>query len=441
MCPVVRRPASHPNGGPRYDEGLAALQEGRPSGAPSAPGPYGTSSRGLPPELANLPKVTPRRLVHLEQARARFGERADRLVPLLGQADGLADAVVEALARLSPTARESLLGRVLSLQAPKRVPSEVRRFRDALLEVPFWVDSARAARGGAVLLRTGIFGGLVLAFRSLILGYCSPAGNKPLVFSGRLRASAARRVSETGRFVQSDALPGGLQPGAPGFVATARVRLMHAQVRRFLLASPRWDTAAWGTPINQLDMAGTVLLFSLVVVDGLRRFGFKFSEEEVADVLHLWRTAGWLLGVREDLLCSTEGEARDLWDLIRLTQGPPDADSRELAASLVESPLQQARTAKDRSRAEAVVSLGYGLSRFLLDDGYADALHMPKTGWRFLVPALRGLVSTAGRALGRLPGSERLRLEAGLLYWQHVVHTGLGDEDATFEMPNALPHG
>lgn len=399
--------------------------------------PWDVKRTASPRVTPQLP-VMPRRLVHLEQARARFGGRADRLVSLLAQSDPLADAAVEALGRLSPTTRESLLGRVLSLQSPRRMPKEVRRFRDALLEVPFWVDSRRASRGGAVLLRTGIFGGLVLAFRSLILGYCSPAGNKPLVFSGRLRASAARRVSETGRFVQSVCLPGGLEPFAPGFVATARVRLMHAQVRHFLLAAPRWDSAAWGTPINQLDMAGTVLLFSLVVVDGLRRFGFVFSAAEVADVLHLWRTAGWLLGVREDLLCSTEAEARDLWDLIRLTQGPPDADSVELAQALVESPLAEARSLAERSRAEAVVSLGYGLSRFLLDDGYADALEMPRTGWRFVVPALRGLVSTAGRMLGRIPGSERLRLQAGLLYWQHVVERGLGDQAATFALPSAL---
>jgi ER-bound oxygenase mpaB/B'/Rubber oxygenase, catalytic domain len=382
--------------------------------------------------------VTPSRLVHLEEARARFGQRADRLAPLLGQGDTLADAAVEALAALSPTARETLLGRLLSLHTPKHAPRDVRRFRDALLEPPFWADEARAARGGAVLLRTGIFGGLVLAFRSLLLGYCSPAGNKPLVFSGRLRASASRRISETGRFVQSVTLAGGLQPGAGGFVATARVRLMHAQVRRLLQHSPRWDGGAWGTPINQLDMAGTVLLFSLVVVDGLRRFGFKFSAEEVSDVLHLWRTAGFLLGVREDLLSSTEAEAREVWDLIRLTQGPPDADSAELAEALVESPLHEARTAAERSRAEGVVALGYGLSRFLLEDGYADALGLPKNGWRFVVPALRGLVSTAGRVLGRLPGSERLRLEAGLLYWRHVVSVGLKDADATFALPETL---
>ncbi len=385
--------------------------------------------------------MTPSRLVHLKEARARFGQRVDRLAALLGQGDSLADAAVEALAPLSAPVRESLLGRLLSLKTPQRVPKDVRLFRDGLLELPFWADEARAARGGAVLLRTGIFGGLVLAFRSLVLGYCSPAGNKPLVFSGRLRESASRRLSETGRFVQSVTLPGGLRPGASGFVATARVRLMHAQVRRLLQNSPRWDADAWGTPINQLDMAGTVLLFSLVVVDGLRRFGFKFSAEEVSDVLHLWRTAGWLLGVREDLLVGSEAEARELWDLIRLTQGAPDADSTQLTKALLESPLHEARTATERSRAEGVVALGYGLSRFLLEEGYAEALGLPKNGWRFVVPALRGLVSTAGRVLGRIPGSQRLRLEAGLLYWRHVVEVGLGDSEATFALPQALRSG
>ncbi len=331
-----------------------------------------------------------------------------------------------------------MLTQALLLASPKKAPEALRRFRDGLLEVPFWVDYPRAARGGAALLRTGVFGGLVLAFRSLILGYCSPAGNKPLVFSGRLRASAARRLGETGRFVQSVYLEGGLLPGAPGFVATARVRLMHAQVRRLLSASERWDSAQWGTPINQLDMAGTVLLFSLVLVDGLRRLGFKLSQEEVSDVLHLWRTTGWLLGVRPDLLASSETEARDVWDLIRLTQRPPDADSRALALALLESPLTEARSTAEQSRAEAVVAFGHGMARFLLEDSYADALGLSRNGWRFVVPALRGLVSSAGRVLGRVPGANALRLQAGLRYWRHAVETGLGYTDATFSLPEAV---
>jgi hypothetical protein len=77
----------------------------------------------------------------------------------------------------------------------------------------------------------------------------------------------------------------------------------------------------------------------------------------------------------------------------------------------------------------------------LLEAEYTRALGLPRNGWRFVVPALRGVVSTAGRVLGRFPGSERLRLEAGLLYWQHLVSVGLKDREATFALPDALQRG
>src|SRR5262249_29656166 len=245
------------------------------------------------------------------------------------------------------------------------LPAELRAFRNCLSELPFWADLDRARRGGEVLVRTGFFGGLVLGFRSLVAGYCSPAGNKPLVFSGRLREAASRRLSETSRFVSLVYQPGSLAPGAPGWVAAARVRLMHAQIRRILRASPRWDARAWGDPINQVDMAGTTLLFSLVLVDGLRMLGFRIEREACEEVLHLWRTAGGVLGVVPDLLCATEAEARVLWELLESTQEAPDTDSAALAVALLEAPLHEARTAEERARAERFLPVAYGIGRYL----------------------------------------------------------------------------
>jgi hypothetical protein len=48
-----------------------------------------------------------------------------------------------------------------------------------------------------------------------------------------------------------------------------RVRLIHARVRHALSRSPAWRPDAWGAPINQYDMAGTVLLFSSKLFEGL----------------------------------------------------------------------------------------------------------------------------------------------------------------------------
>ncbi len=382
----------------------------------------------------------PTRFVHLEEARRRLGARVDRMGALLSAGDPLADAAVEALAGSTPEERERLVDRTLRGELAG-LPAELRELRDSLSALPFWADLDRARRGGEVLLRTGFFGGIVLGFRSLVAGYCSPAGNKPLVLSGRLREAAPRRLSETSRFVSLVYRPGSLAPGAPGWVAAARVRLMHAQIRRLLRASPRWDGRAWGEPINQVDMAGTTLLFSLVLVDGLRMLGFRLDREDCEDVLHLWRIGGWVLGVEQELLFATKPEARVFWELLEATQGPPDADSAALAAALLESPLHEARSAEERARAERFLPVAYGIGRYLVGDRYADALGYPRTPWRLVAPALRTLISGTGRLVGRLPGIDRLALEAGLRYWNRTVEEGLGGEEARFEIPVRVGHG
>ena len=345
----------------------------------------------------------PARFVHLDEARRRFGPRVDRLGSFFTAGDPLADAAVEVLSGRSPEERERWVEQALRGDA-KPLPAELRALRSALSELPFWADLDRARRGGEVLVRTGFFGGLVLGFRSLVAGYCSPAGNKPLVFSGRLREAAPRRLSETGRFVSLVYQPGSLAPGAPGWVAAARVRLMHAQIRRLLRVSPRWDARAWGDPINQVDMAGTTLLFSLVLVDGLRMLGFRIDREDCEDVLHLWRIGGWVLGVEPELLGATEPEARTLWELLEATQEPPDADSAALAQALVEAPLHEARSPEERARAERFLPVAYGIGRHLVGDRYADALGYPRTPWRLVAPALRTLVSGTGPAARAAPG-------------------------------------
>ena len=382
----------------------------------------------------------PTRFVHLEEARRRFGPtRVDRMGALLGAGDPLADAAVEALAEQDRAARERLVDRTLRGD-PATLPAALAAFRRGLSVLPFWADLDRARRGGEVLLRTGVLGGIVLGFRSLVAGYCSPAGNKPLVFSGRLREAAPRRLSETSRFVSLVYQPGSLAPGAPGWVAAARVRLMHAQIRRLLRASPRWDAGAWGDPINQVDMAGTTLLFSLVLVEGLRMLGFRIRREECEDVLHLWRIGGWVLGVEQELLFPTEPEARLFWELLESTQSPPDADSGALARALLESPLHEARSAEERARAERFLPVAYGIGRYLVGDRYADALGYPRSPWRWAAPALRTLVSGTGRLVGRIPGVDRLTLEAGLRYWKRTVELGLGGEEARFELPARMSH-
>ena len=67
------------------------------------------------------------------------------------------------------------------------------------------------------------------------------------------------------------AAAGALDAGGAGIRSAQKVRLMHDAVRHLILEHG-WDPAL-GLPINQEDQLGTLLTFSAVILDGLRKLG------------------------------------------------------------------------------------------------------------------------------------------------------------------------
>ncbi len=340
----------------------------------------------------------PDRVVNLEQARRRFGAQVDRLLPALWRGDPLADTHVD-----------------------EPFPAFVAR-----VSPPPWFDRDRVARAGRLLFRAGPLGGVVLGARSLVSGYCSPAGNKPLVLTGRLTGPGqSQRLAETGAFVNAVCLPGGLEAGAMGFVTAVRVRRMHAVVRRLAARDPRWDAAAWASPVNQHDLAATSLLFSQVFVDGLRALGVAVSEREAEDWLHLWRVVSDLMGVETALLPHTEPEARQLVDLIALTQGPPDDDARRLVRALLDAP-------------GGVPWVAEGFCRGLLGDVVADGLALPNHSGRHVVRAIAALTRPVERLRRRSPHLDDALVRRGRAWWQaSIAHSSQG-RPLTWTPPETL---
>jgi hypothetical protein len=306
--------------------------------------------------------------------------------------------------------------------------------------VPAWVDWTTLDRGGKVLFRTGPVGGLVLGAKSLVLGYASPGGNKPLVLSGRLREQAARRLNETARFVQATCEPGGLQRFAPGYRIALKVRLMHARVRFMINRSDKWDAAAWGAPINQHDMAATTLLFSLILIDGVRELGMRVNGDEADDYMQLWRYSGHLMGVDPELLATSEAEARRLADIIAATTAEPDEDSRALVRALMESggaPAMQS-TRAEKALAERRIHFGYAMCRELVGDDLADKLGVEKSAWRIAPRILRRIVRGAEALRTSVPTADARAIAAGQRYWSRVIEIGLQGATAEFRMPKSL---
>jgi len=384
----------------------------------------------------------PSRFVHLDAARARFGDRVDRVGGHLTRVDVLADAVLESVESM-PAARGWRMFEQAARHGVRSIPDAPESFRalfGAVEHVPAWVAWETLDRGGTLLLRSGILGGIALALRSLVLGYTSPAGNKPLAMSGALTTRARRRLHETARFVQATVRHGGLRPGADGYVITLKVRLIHAKVRRILLASGKWDAEAWGAPLNEHDHVGTSMLFSVTLLDGLRQLGMRFSLDDAEAYMHLWRHSGHLLGIDPEILPTTEAEARRLQELIAATQDEPDADSRALTKALLVATFQGDPGRRSGTKARREISgFSAGLCRALIGDEVADKLDVPRTSWRFGLPWIHGLVATAERVRESMGVAEEPALRLGTRYWDRTVAIGLGDADADFGLPAALP--
>ena len=352
-----------------------------------------------------------------DSASVMHGARAEKYAEFLWHSDPLAEAVIEEFARLPESEWRAMLDLALAkgIEAVPHAPEPLRALFCQLECVPFWVDRQRCNLGGATFLRCRL-GFTVLAMLALPIIYSWPAGNKPLALSGQLVHRASQRLKDTTRYVFAVSQPDGLSRFSDGFAMTVRVRLIHAQVRRLLLESGQWRSEAWGAPINQCHMAGTNLMFSVGVLDGLTRLGYRFKRVEREALIHLWRYAGYLLGVEHGLLIADEFEGHRLLDMMFAFEPQPDDDSRALVSALMQTSFDYVRNFKAGRCCS--VNLCYGISRALIGEEQATALAYPQTRWKFLVPAVRPLTwlvetarifSTRVQALAKVAGPKAFR--------------------------------
>ena len=346
------------------------------------------------------------RYVNRAQARREFGDDADAYARLYFEGDEIADRLADWLSQ--QPARRTLFETAIErgIHAVDDDAPELRAFFDALCP-PAWVDYEKMDLGAITYQRTGFAGMLVLSAWSLLNGYHSAPAVKPLAFTGALEQAAAHRLAQTSKFVSDTTQRGAMRRFNEGFKANARVRLVHASIRNRLRDDPRWDRQAWGEPINQADMFGTLLEFSLLLVEGTRQLGFHFTDKEFEAVLHLWRYAGHLGGVHPKLLShlSSVEQALRIAQLVKMVQPGPDADSLKLADALRAVPGQNARNEAERRRAFYVSKFHDGLARALNGKEIADALNVPDDPWKFAIYPVRAIVTPLEWARRRVPGA------------------------------------
>lgn len=357
------------------------------------------------------------RLLRVGDLRAD-GQQLQRLRAFAQAEDPLADAVVARLRR-EPQARE-LFERGLrrGVEAIPEAPDELWEFFHEVERTPYWVDLESIDRGARTIIRTGLVGMIPLGDMSLMGGYLASRAVKTLVGTGDLEHAAARRLAETATWWIDVTTPGALRPHADGYAAALRVRLLHAHVRAAMNRRDDWDYVAWDRPVNQVQTAGTLLLFSQVFLLGTQMLGVRYTQRERDDVLHLWRYVGWLMGVDDELLPANEHDAWRLLWLLAATEFIPDEDSRRLATVLLEQNalIGQGLGPLSRPVGSAAVHLHAAVSRMLLGKSNADYLGLPTP--RLASAAIVGLAAAnfaAETARRRLPGATAMQERVGRL--------------------------
>jgi hypothetical protein len=277
---------------------------------------------------------------------------------------------------------------------------------------------------------------MVLAFYALPASYAARKGVQVLYRSGYLNRRPNHRVFETTQMVMDVMSPGGLSAGARGVRSAQKVRLMHAATRRLILHDPEkpWPKE-FGIPINQEDLAGTLMVFSYLILEGLEKLGIQVAPEQQQGYLETWNVIARLMGIREELIPEDVGQARELCHRIQERQVQVCPEGKAMTNALLEMTERKIPPGPWRGWPAA-------LMRHFLPAEIADGFEIPRH--RFKESILRRLVeigSKDSREPRTNPPHPRIARGIALRWIKVLVSLELGGKRTPFVLPTNLHHG
>ncbi|GEM30858.1 hypothetical protein NN3_18650 [Nocardia neocaledoniensis NBRC 108232] len=225
------------------------------------------------------------------------------------------------------------------IAAVPEAPEPLREFFTAVETAPAWVDPETLARGAKVLLSSGADGMYFARDVAMIGGYQFSGFNKTLLRTGALEKGSNQRWAETMQWAMDVLSEDALAPLGRGYQSTIRVRLIHGFVRRHVAAMPDWQVEDWGLPINQTDMAATLVGSFIAPTVGGLGMGLLLGPADADAVAHLVRYVGWLLGVEEQWLPHSFRDGVRVLVHTLSALADPDESTRVLAVPMSRDPL------------------------------------------------------------------------------------------------------
>ncbi|MGY6559158.1 MAG: oxygenase MpaB family protein [Nitritalea sp.] len=297
-----------------------------------------------------------------------------RLQEARQQGDPLADAAVEALLAQPACIEEINAANSWWETAPPHWPEPLKALHTAFRERPFPLEEAAIREAQAFFYRQHAWYLSLLGLYSLPYCYAFADGAQVLVRSKRITEDIGTRLTETALFVLNSFKPGSFLEDQEVLLTLWRVRLIHAFSRYFIRRYARDWQPEWGTPINQEDLIGTNLAFSLIVVRGMVKVGEHPGEKTYRALLHYWKVIGYYLGLDVETYWSED--PKEMFQLEKRIR------QRNLRASAAGKVLMDALQGYYRTQFQdaTLLALSQQLLRFFMGEEAADAVGLPKTG-------------------------------------------------------------
>ncbi|MXW06501.1 MAG: DUF2236 domain-containing protein [Gemmatimonadetes bacterium] len=316
-----------------------------------------------------------------EKARSLNPEFADNYIRHTMVGDEDLDPVMDELSGMPPGEMHQFIHAGLHQEEEwlSKAPEVLQRyFREVDSKIPEWVDFEEF-RPAVVGFHKNMPEILVAFVTAALLEGFTTLISKSFYLTGRVHSeNATRRFKQNNRHLLEIFLPGGLRREGDGYRLSARIRFVHAMVRRLMKDSDIWETGAWGTPLSAAHIGLAVSIFSAQILKHSISLGAIYSQEERESFVKVFRYTGYIMGVPESILMKDENEARTIIDIGFMCEPPPDEHSIANANALIHAGPALLNITDPEEVAAALKTL-YNISRALLGHELADALRYPKS--------------------------------------------------------------
>jgi hypothetical protein len=148
------------------------------------------------------------------------------------------------------------------------------------------------------------------------------------------------------------------------------------------------------TILNQMQLVGTLLTFSVVVIDGLRALGLDVDKDEAENWIELWKFVGKELGIQGENIPKDYADSCEALQAIRDNFWHSSPEGAALTAKTLD-------VISELLPGVEFDGIGTSLLRHLAGDRCAELLDVPPSDWTRKVVTPSPIVAMV---LGRLTG-------------------------------------